>query len=335
MNWKKILNLQTWQDVATECYWKATANIKNGVQPSWHFDEEILAKTSVEWPSEYYRPVLGKWAEHIRAGLERYVPVKPKNIVQKCARLVSFMLTYEGKEYPIAIDCHDYVGLQNQFVGESFVYFKMQFRNGGYPFHNVRPGGYVPNDKSLYRYLPRLRALRAKKPSIFDVYGRFGPDFAKDIRQKALHILNQQRLFHFEGSHKIVRYSRFLKEVARSRICIDLPGNGDLCLRLVDYLAVGTCIIGPRHRNILHVPLENGKHIVYAKDDLSDLLDLCRYYLDHEEERMDLCSNSMEFFDRYLHREQLAAYYLSCCFERINSRAQSPSTLFGHPQKRA
>lgn len=317
MNWKRALNPQTWTDVASELCMKAKANVKNTVRPSWNLDPDMLEKTIIEWPFQYFRPVLAKWGEPIRTGLEHYVPVKGLKIPQNHPRLINFILRCGNQIYPIAIDPHDYVELQSKFVSESFIYFKMQFREEGYPFDNVMPGGYIPNDSSLYSYLSNLRAIREQKAPLFAVYGRFGPDFAEDVRRKALGILNRQTLFSFEGGHKIVRYSRFLKEVARSRICIDLPGNGDLCLRLVDYLAVGACIIGPRHHNILHVPLENDRHIIYAKDDLSDLLDLCRYYLDHEEKRINLCRSSMDFFDRYLHRQQLAAYYLSCCFEKI------------------
>ena len=65
-----------------------------------------------------------------------------------------------------------------------------------------------------------------------------------------------------------------------------------------------------QHHTALHVPLEEGKHIVYVKDDLSDLIDLCRFYLDNSASREDLRQNSRAYFDKYLHRDQLAAYYL-------------------------
>jgi hypothetical protein len=76
-------------------------------------------------------------------------------------------------------------------------------------------------------------------------------------------------------------------------------------------LAVGACIIGPPHRTTMHVPLEDRRHLVYTKEDLSDLVDLCGYYLENRDERLALRAQSRLFFDRYLHREQLAAYYLN------------------------
>jgi hypothetical protein len=58
-------------------------------------------------------------------------------------------------------------------------------------------------------------------------------------------------------------------------------------------------------------------HIIYARKDLSDLIDLCRLYLEKDDAREALRLNSRSFFDRYLHRDQLAAYYLRCCLDRL------------------
>src|SRR5438093_1022105 len=121
----------------------------------------------------------------------------------------------------------------------------------------------------------------------------------------------------YVGGGGVVRYSRFLREVADAKICINLPGNGDLCFRLIDYLAVGACVIGPRLRTQLHVPLVDREHIVYTADDLSDLVPLCRRYLqdDAERERMRLATQAL--FDQFLCRHQLAAYYLYQCQGRL------------------
>ena len=80
-------------------------------------------------------------------------------------------------------------------------------------------------------------------------------------------------------------------------------------------MAVGACVIAARHRTALHVPLVDGQHIVYVKDDLSDLVDLCRFYLENDDAREALCHNSRSYFDKYLHRDQLAAYYLHSCLK--------------------
>jgi hypothetical protein len=63
-------------------------------------------------------------------------------------------------------------------------------------------------------------------------------------------------------------------------------------------MAVGACIIARKHSSAMPVPLVEGVHIVYAKDDLSDLVDLCRFYLENEKAREALRFNSGEYFDR-------------------------------------
>ncbi len=105
--------------------------------------------------------------------------------------------------------------------------------------------------------------------------------------------------------------------MARTKIGIDLPGNGDFCFRLIDYLSIGVCVIGPKPRTEFPVPLVDGEHIVYCKPDLSDLVPLCRRYLADDRERTRIARNARDYFDRYLHRDQLARYYLHRFFEAV------------------
>jgi spore maturation protein CgeB len=58
-------------------------------------------------------------------------------------------------------------------------------------------------------------------------------------------------------------------------------------------------------------------HYVAVKDDLSDLVDVCRYYLSREAERAEIARSGRDFFDRYLHCDQLAAYYLRTVMDRL------------------
>jgi hypothetical protein len=184
----------------------------------------------------------------------------------------------------------------------------------------------VNASRDFYKHLGWLRALQDRSEPRFDVYGRFGAQFATETRRKAVGLLEKQTSFRYEGGLKTVRYSRFLKEAALSEVCIDLPGNGDFCFRLIDYLAVGACVIALRHRTTLPAPLLDREHIVYTKDDLSDLVDLCRYYLDHPQERKRIRAAGRSYFDRYLHREQLARYYLH---EALRAASCSPLLRLG------
>ena len=112
-------------------------------------------------------------------------------------------------------------------------------------------------------------------------------------------------------------YSQYLRDIAGSRVCIDLPGEGPFTYQLVEYLAVGSCIVAYPHKARLHVPLRDREHIAYTKEDLSDLLELCDHFLRNPLDRQRLAANAQSFFDRYLHRDQLAAYPLHSILARV------------------
>jgi hypothetical protein len=155
-------------------------------------------------------------------------------------------------------------------------------------------------------FLARLRTLRDSAPALHDVHGRF--DFSLESRVKALHILSASHAFQVLGGQKKVPYGSCLREVARSRICIDLPGYGPLAFRLGDYLAIGSCAIGPPHLSRLHLPLQDRINVVYCKADYSGLEELCVHFLQREDLRNTPVAISRGFIDTYLHRAQLAAY---------------------------
>jgi spore maturation protein CgeB len=114
-----------------------------------------------------------------------------------------------------------------------------------------------------------------------------------------------------------VRYSRFLEEVASARLCLHLPGNGPFTHRIGEFLGLGRCMVSLRFTTALHVPLEAGVHYVAIADDLSDLVDKCRYYLRHDDEREQIARRGQDFFDRYLHSDQLASYYVRSILDRL------------------
>ena len=140
-----------------------------------------------------------------------------------------------------------------------------------------------------------------------------------DLRKSAIQMLSA-RYRGFNSPTKNVSQRKFLKDIARSKICIDLPGNGFLCYRLVECLGVGACVVSPRHPNCLPVPLEDRTHIVYCEPDLSNLIEICDYYIHQDEEREAIAQNGVEYFDRYLHRNQLVHYYLSTCVRSLDEQ---------------
>ena len=227
----------------------------------------------------------------------------------------------------VAIDAHDSTEIVEAAAERVLLYFKLQYANGGYPQQNVVPGGYVLANNVAYRYLPLLRALRSLGRFRYDVYGRFGLDRGSaEIRRRAVELLSSRTDFRFEGSlfrypggPPKVRYRRYLFELTRAKVCIDMPGGGDLCTRLVDCLAVGACVVGPPHRVRLPVPLVDGEHVVHCAPDLSDLGDVCAELVRDEDRRERIARNAHDYFDRHLHRGRLGAYYV----RSINARRES------------
>lgn len=239
------------------------------------------------------------------------------DIPQPYKGTVMFQFINKGKVRDVAIGYSDYLPIDEECAKQCDLYFKMQYDKLGYGYSHIVPGGYVPDGKKLYLQLNKLRTLRDQKQYLFDVYGRFGLDYAREIREKAVKTLNYQKSFQFEGGMKKVTYNEFLREIAQSKICIDMPGLGDFCFRLINYLAIGTCVIAYPHHTQLNFPLIDRKNIVYMKEDFSDLVELCEYYLENDNEREVIAQNSRRFFDLYLHKDNLVKYYLRNCLDRL------------------
>ena len=313
-----LSTLQVLKDRAANVALKTFAD-SPAINGSWHVHLEELSRVNIKWPATYQWESAGIWVDGLTREFRRRVKVDFVELTQPYRGIVIFQFANERGTHDVAIDYSDYPEINSECASRCSLYFKMQHRREGYGYANVVPGGYVCDSRKIYLHLPRLRRLRDQQDFAFDVYGRFSTEFARDIRKRAIGILSNQTRFRFEGGLRKVKLLDFLREVARARICIDLPGEGDLCFRLINYLAVGACIVGPRPRTTLHVPLQDRIHVAYVRDDLSDLVETCRYYLENDEAREEMRVRSREFFDRYLHNDNLAAYYLRTCLDRLSN----------------
>ena len=306
--------VEAWRDLALEAAWRLFPTRLPVGRLSWPLDPDWLQSTWIAWPSRYQWAPTRKWVEPLRRALARLVRVVRTDLPQPYPGIVLIQVVSYGRPRTLAVDCSDYPVVNGPCADEVGVYFKMQYRCEGYPWEHVVPGGFVPGDDRIYQFLPRLRGLATHGAPLFDVYGRFGMQFASDLRRNAIQQLAQASQFTYYGGAGTVRYSRFLREAARAKVCINLPGNGEFCFRLIDYLAVGTGVVGPRPRNRLHVPLVDRVHVVYTRDDLSDLIPLCQRYVDDRAAREEIGRNARKLFDDFLLSDQLAAYYLHSCF---------------------
>jgi len=225
------------------------------------------------------------------------------------------------RSYRVALNYSDYpdkICTGANGAGEALdLEFKMQYRKRGYGIATIVPGGFVADSVLIDWYAARARRERERQQFQYDVYGRFGLNFASEVRNAALATLtNQSRVTFFGGGEK-VGYQQFLREIARARVCLDLPGNGPLCFRLVNYLAVGACIVSPPHAAVLPEPLVDRKHIVYARSDMSDLVDLCERYANDAPARESIAQEARRYFRRHLYWRSLSSYYLRTMLDRL------------------
>ena len=310
-------SLQTIRDRAVEVALQKFSPGAPAVNQHWRVSDEELDDVVIRWPSSYQWPTARLWVDTLLYGFKSRARVEFAELSQPYRGTVIFQFVVDGHTHEVAIDYSDYAEINQESVARCALYFKMQHSREGYGYANVLPGGYVAGGRKIYLHLSRLRRLRDTRNFEFDVYGRFSTELAGETRRRAVELLTDQNQFRFEGGLRKVKYLDFLKEIARAKICIDLPGEGDLCFRLINYLAVGACIVGPPPRTTLHAPLVDRVHMAYAKPDLSDLIDLCSYYLENDEAREEMSRNSRRFFDEHLHKDNLTAYYLRSCLDRL------------------
>lgn len=296
--------------------------------PSWPIPPSDLRGLSVIWPTTYQWAGAGRWLVHAREGTRRHVPLGLGAVAQDgCEGVAVAQFVAHGAAHDVVFDYSDHKEKINEAaLARATCYFKFQYRPGGYGDPKILPGGYPVGSRQTYRYLGALRRAR-RKPPRYDVFARFGLRYAADVRRRSVDLLRSEPGIDFRGGTSMVRYHRSLMEAARSRVCLDMPGNGDFCFRLVDCLAIGACVVARRPRAEFPVPLVDREHVVYCADDLSDLVPLCRELIEDDETRDRIGRNARDYFDQYLHRDQLGSYYLSH-FLRLASAGSGN----GHPR---
>jgi hypothetical protein len=270
------------------------------------------------WPAQYASPNAGGWIEPLRRGISRHISVRYSDIPQEIGNIVILNFRSGNSTIRVGIDYDDQSDLHLS-APKLDLYFKMQYRRGGYKYPHVVPGGYVSPKFALYKHVSSWRALRERRPARYDVFGRFGMRYGTQLREGILKRMCEQQRFSFEGGVARTTWWEYMQDVCAAKICLDAPGRGELCYRLVECLAVGSCIVGPMLENELHVPLEAGVHDVRVSRDLADLVETCERVLERSEARRELANEAAEFFDKYLRLEQLGGYYVDQCLRLIQA----------------
>jgi hypothetical protein len=253
----------------------------------------------------------------IKDGFRGLGVLSVKDIAQTHRGVVLFNCVLDGKARPVALDYSDYPDFVNMdALADTELYFKCQFAPGGYGDDRIIPAGYPVTYLTYYKYLSAFRNIRSAD---IDVLGRFGFRFAASIRKKAVDLFDAAPTINFAGAGGKVRYSRFLREAASSRLCLHLPGNGPFTHRIAEFLGLGCCIISPPIGAELHVPLVPNVHYIQVSENLDDLVEKAQSFLANREERERIAKAGAEFFDKYLHCDQMAAYHLDRIFEHLRT----------------
>lgn len=314
---KRLNTSRGWKDVLLETGISAASKKLSIPQVPGRLSAEQLREITVRWPATYQCNEYQSWLEPLLFAFSRIVKTELREVSQQREGILPLQVVISGEVHDVVLDYSDYSALAEPLVDRCLLYLKMQYRPQGYGLDHVVPAGHVPASVRLYLHLASLRAEADKRVYDSMVYGRFNPDLGGDVRKRAVHILKEQKTFPFEGGLVKKKYFDYLKEMTHAKVCIDLPGNGDICNRLIEYFAIGSCVVRPRKMNLLPAPLIDRQHIAYVQDDFSDLVEVCDFYLRNDDAREELRRNSRQYFDEYLHRNNLAAYYLWACWQRL------------------
>lgn len=291
---------------------------------TWRISQEELSRISILWPTQYEWPDGAAILESVKYAFETLGVIREERTPQLYTGVVMLYCVVDGKSHAVAFDYSDYHDLINESaLAKSSLYIKCQHRIEGYSDPRIVPGGYITTTRRYYRYYIPFRRRGNLAPTI-DLVGRFGFTFQGELRRRAVALLADASDIQFVGNTGKVRYSRFLREVASARLSLHLPGNGPFTHRVAEFLGLGTCMISVPFATALHVPLVPGIHYVEIKPDLSDLLEKVRYYLQREDQRNRIAAAGRDYFDKYLHHEQLVSYYIRRILDRLgDSRAPS------------
>jgi hypothetical protein len=312
----RLARPSTMRSLAREALWSVQRRQQPPQPATWPADRALADELKIVWIDRYDWPSAAAWLEPLRLGLNRLVNVR-RAPTAHVRNAVTFLVEHRNNTLAVAVEYGDSTAIDPELIAQHDLIFKMQYATGGYGTERVVPGGYVPNSMSLYRYLPHLRHLKEASTPTADVFGRFSGEKSGALRRRAVEILRSQQEVRFRGGLTPVRYVAGLAEAARSTVCLDLPGFGPLCFRLVDYFGIGSCVVGPPHGVDLHVPLEDGRDIVYCAPDLSDLVETAAKLVRDPTKASKVAKSARLYFDRYLDYRQLGGYYLATIAARL------------------
>ncbi len=102
----------------------------------------------------------------------------------------------------------------------------------------------------------------------------------------------------------------YLKELGSSRISCNFRGVGWDTLRYWEIPAVQSLMLSQKPQIVIPNNFINGEHVIFCKDDLSDMTDLIDYYLSHDDEAEQISASARNFLMKNHTHIQRAEYFL-------------------------
>lgn len=171
------------------------------------------------------------------------------------------------------------------------------------PFDIVFKREYLINKEYEKNVFPlpmcfNLDRLPQKLPNTYKYDFSFWAVESDPIRTKALTILENEFDCEQNGTYKNQKFSKYkrkgefyLQELKSCKIILNLRGGGWDTMRYWEVPAVGGFMLSQKPGIVIPNNFEHEKDIVFIKDDLSDLVDLGKYYLKNEIKREEIAKN--------------------------------------------
>lgn len=126
------------------------------------------------------------------------------------------------------------------------------------------------------------------------------------IRVKALDLLQDKFDCKENGTtrnqrfHQYKRKGKFyLEELSRCKIVLNFRGGGWDTMRYWETPAMQTFMISQKPGIMIPNDFVDGEHVVHCKEDLSDLVELCEYYLKNPEKREKIANSGYQHLLKY------------------------------------
>jgi hypothetical protein len=102
----------------------------------------------------------------------------------------------------------------------------------------------------------------------------------------------------------------YLEELSAVKISYNFRGTGWDTLRFWEIPGTASFMISGKPGIKIPNEFVHGEHVIYCKDDLSDLLDLTKYYLKHDKEREEIAESGNRHLLQYHTHIKHAEYFI-------------------------